>query len=76
MRIQGAHHDFLTAVDHLTKAHTKETEDATIVLALINLKEEVIVDTFDHTSTTKQSMTSIKEDISSIVKWWKYIKWS
>ena len=76
MRIQGAHHDFLTAVDHLTKTHTKETEDATIVLALINLKEEVIVDTFDHTSTTKQSMTSIKEDISSIVKWWKYIKWS
>jgi len=76
MRVQGAHHDFLTAVDHLTKTHTKETEDATIVLALINLKEEVIVDTFDHTSTTKQSMTSIKEDISSIVKWWKYIKWS
>lgn len=76
MRIQGAHHDFLTAVEELTTAHTRETEDnTTIVLALINLKEEVIVDTFDHTSTTKQLMTSAKEDISSIVKWWKYIKW-
>ncbi len=76
MRIQGAHHDFLTAVEELTTAHTRETENnTTIVLALINLKEEVIVDTFDHPSTTKQLMTSAKEDISSIMKWWKYIKW-
>ncbi len=77
MRIQGAHHDFLTAVDELTNTHAEETKQATtIVLALINLKEEVIVDTFDHPSTTKQLMTSAKEDISSIVKWWKYIKWA
>ena len=77
MRIQGAHHDFLTAVDNLTNTHATETKNATtIVLALINLKEEVIVDTFDHTSSTKQLMTSTKEDISSIVKWWKYIRWS
>ncbi len=76
MRIKGAHHDFLTAVDHLTNTHARETEiTTTIVLALINLKEEVVVDTFDHTSTTRQLMTSTKEDISSIVKWWKYIKW-
>ena len=77
MRIQGAHHDFLTSVNNLTNTHAKETKNATtIVLALINLKEEVIVDIFDHTSTTKQLMTSTKGDISSIVKWWKYIKWS
>ena len=75
MRIEGAHHDFLTAVEKLTYAPTKETgQSTTIVLALINLKEEVIVDTFDHTSTTKQLITSAKEGISSIVKWWKYIK--
>lgn len=77
MRIQGAHHDFLTSVENLTNTHASETKQSTtIVLALINLKEEVIVDTFDHPSTTKQLMTSAKEDISSIVKWWKYIKWS
>lgn len=77
MRIEGAHYDFLTAVDDLVNVHAKETKQSTrIVLALINLKEEVIVDTFDHTSTTKQLMTSTKVDISSIVKWWKYIKWS
>jgi len=44
MRITNAHHDFLTAIEEATASSSAPyLEDASLIITLINLKEEIIV---------------------------------
>ena len=78
MRIAGAHYDFVTAVRELRTAPvtTQNKGPATITLALINVKEEIVLDTFGPSAPKEQRMTTTMRYISSIIHWMKYAKWS
>jgi len=75
IRLTNAHHDFVTALQALTVAALQKGKKNKIVLALINHKEEIVLDTFKKQGSRHFTKIPFKE-LSLFFEMCKYMKWS